>query len=362
MNKGLSHKHPSIWEMYGHQVRRIQLEVDYYLTFLQRLLVSNDMNIWLSCLLSTQRFLVTNPLCVNDVTWIPSKVKKLRSKEDMANHLGTAVFARVLLWGFGLYISRDTRYVPMEYQKSLDNGRQKQEGIIALTNDRALPNIKSMQQMLKSSVTKLSVPMFTLLQSILADFWALQSFAEPYRYEERLPQRLPNIISSTDDVDQNGGKELSALRKNIKQDMEIFRAANQKLKGTPTQRSAVDSSILENGDDDNLILSSSSSSSSSSSLSSSSSSSTSSSSSSLKVQMEIQMMSPSAINTPKENQAKTSFQKDDNSKMTKDANAESRRKKQESASSTSGDTEKFVSQRQQRNKNNRKDQENLDSR
>ena len=113
--------------MYGHQLRRIQRDVDYYLTFLQRLLVSSDLHIWLACLLSTQRFLVTNPLCVNDVTWIEgsTRVKKLRSQEDMANHLGTAVFARILLWEFGLYISRDTRYVPMEYQKSLENGKNK---------------------------------------------------------------------------------------------------------------------------------------------------------------------------------------------------------------------------------------------
>ena len=191
-----------MWEMYGHQVRRIQRDVDYYLTFLQRLLVSSDLNIWLACLLSTHRFIVTNPLCVNDVTWIEgsTRVKKLRSQEDMANHLGTAVFARILLWGFGLYISRDTRYVPMEYQKSLENGKQKQEGMIALTNDRALPSIKSIQQMLKSAFTRLAVPMFTLFQSILVDFGALKSFVEPYRYEERLPQSVSLIIGSTNDV------------------------------------------------------------------------------------------------------------------------------------------------------------------
>jgi len=212
--------HPSIWEMYGHQVRRIQLDVDYNLTFLQRLLVSSDMNIWLACLLSTQRFLVTNPLCVNDVTWIKdtTRVKKLRSQEDMANHLGTAVFGRILLWGYGLYITRDTRYVPMEYQKSMDNGRQKQEGIIALTNDRALPNIKNIQQMLKISITRLNVPMFTLFQSILVDFWALQPFVEPYRYEERLSQRLPrNSGITTDDAksDKKARRECLPQTNNI---------------------------------------------------------------------------------------------------------------------------------------------------
>jgi hypothetical protein len=293
------------------------------------------MNIWLACLLSTQRFLVTNPLCVNDVTWIKdtTRVRKLRSQEDMANHLGTAVFGRILLWGYSLYITRDTRYVPMEYQKSMDNGRQKQEGIIALTNDRALPNIKNIQQMLKISITRLNVPMFTLFQSILVDFWALQPFVEPYRYEERLSQRLPRNSGITTDDAKSDKKEESAYRKQITLDMKSFRAKHQQQQGTPTDSSKSNSSSYRSVNKDNNIQISSSSASSSSS---SSAPSTSSSSSSLSnVHKSIDMISPSAISTPLDAQTKTSNQKNDDAKMAEAAENESKKRKLESTNATS---------------------------
>jgi hypothetical protein len=277
---------------------------------------------------------------VNDVTWIEgsTRVKKLRSQEDMANHLGTAVFARILLWGFGLYISRDTRYVPMEYQKSLENGKQKQEGMIALTNDRALPSIKSIQQMLKSSITRLSVPMFTLFQSILVDFWALQSFVEPYRYEERLPQSIPLIIGSTNDVAQSDKKEMSAQRKQIESDMHLFKNSHKKLLGssTPNQSSA------DKDNKDQISMSSSS-----------SSSCTSSSSSLSRGHMSINLMSPSEIKTPHEVSAKTKTRVNENPELTEATGTEPKKRKQEIKTFKPSVAENAVENKQQGNNRTR---------
>ena len=329
--------HPSIWEMYRHQVRRIQLEVDYYLTFLQRMLVSSDLNIWLACLLSSQRFVVQHPLCINDVTWQSGKKKILRTKEDMADHFGTAVFARILLWGYCLYISRDTRCVPPEYQKSLDNGKQKSEGLIALTNDIALPDVGSIQQMLQSSITRLKVPMFTLFQTILADFWALQSFAEPYGYEERLPKRPPLINVSTNDVDQTEEEEVSSHRKTVKSDMEMYRAAKQLLEKTHTSDNESSSPGTDVEESKNQ-------------LSTSSSSSSTSSSHVYQSSLTLEMISTSAIKTPREGKSGTmSFKEDTISKMEVNDETDTKKRKRDTSASTT-------------NRNTRSNKNELDSR
>jgi len=204
-----------------------------------------------------------------------------------------------------------------------DSGKQKSDGIIALTNDSALPNVGWIQQMLKSSITRLKVPMFSLFQTILADFWALQSFAEPYRYEERLQKRFPLINGSTNDVDKTEEEEeISTHRKTIKKDMEMYRAAKKLLEKTKTS----DTESISPGTDDDK---------STSLLGSTFSSSSSSSSSDLQQSsLILNLMSPSILETPKEGKTVMSVKEIEISNMEIDHEIQSNKRKREASAST----------------------------
>ena len=41
---------------------------------------------------------------------------QVRSKKDMARYFGTALFARVCMWGFGVYVALEPNYQTPEYQ------------------------------------------------------------------------------------------------------------------------------------------------------------------------------------------------------------------------------------------------------
>ena len=130
-------------------------QFDYQLTYLQRLIKSHDINIWLSCVLTSQRFLICDPLFKTNVFNKASEFqtsnanpRQLRSKKEMARYFGTALFARVCMWGFGVYVAMEATYQTAEYQKTVQNttvnGKiNTTKGIIGLTNDKNLPSLDS---------------------------------------------------------------------------------------------------------------------------------------------------------------------------------------------------------------------------
>jgi hypothetical protein len=184
-------------------VERLFGQMDYALTSLQRLLLSSDLNIWLSCLLSNQCFLVSNPLKTTNISEMRSGKHNFRTKEDMAENFGTALFARLAIWGYSVYVTRDHHFLPPEYQTVVERIPSK-TGILGLTNDKSFPSIKDIQKLLKRSITSLSTELFALFKCILLDFWALQPFAEPMPFEKRLIKRqkdttLDNKEDSDDD-------------------------------------------------------------------------------------------------------------------------------------------------------------------
>jgi len=123
----------------------------------------------------------------------------LRSPNDMADNFGTALFARVLLWGHGVYVNRDNRYLPSDYQNTVENTQKSK--IFALTNASNLPSIKEIQKMLRKSITSLSPKQYALLQTIMMDLWATQTFAEPLTSHERKSKK--NQQTNIDDDEES---------------------------------------------------------------------------------------------------------------------------------------------------------------
>ena len=244
--------------------------IDYHLTYLQRLICSSDLNIWLSCLLSNQRFLVSNPLYKTSLTTQDSSglhYQTLRSKEDMANHFGTALFARLCLWGYNVYVGLDDAYMPSQYQKTVDKNLSK-TGTLGLTNDKNFPPIKDVQKMLKKAITSLPPLKFALFQSILMDMWALQSFAEPIRYEDRRARKSTHAIEEGNEASSDEDNE---RKKQVKSDFKVFSKVTVKtpiasLHNTPNSSNNSAAKILSSSSSTSMSSTTISSSSSSSSV------------------------------------------------------------------------------------------------
>jgi hypothetical protein len=200
-------KHPmdtmksTYWDLCRGNISRIANLIDYHLTFLQRHLLSSDLNIWMACVRSTRRFVIVNPLYRTSMLQQPQESENsvLRSPNDMADNFGTALFARVLLWGHGVYVNRDNRYLPSDYQNTVENTQKSK--IFALTNASNLPSIKEIQKMLRKSITSLSPKQYALLQTIMMDLWATQTFAEPLTSHERKSKR--NLETNIDDDEES---------------------------------------------------------------------------------------------------------------------------------------------------------------
>ena len=217
----------SAWEHGKVRLKSMIGNIDYHLTHLQRLVNSSDLNIWLGCCLSNHRFLVSNPLYKYSLSLKDRHTgdfnKMLRSKEDMAKHFGTALFARLFLWGFNVYVALDDAYMPPQYQKTIDKNQSK-AGNVGLTNDKNLPPIKDIQKMLKKSITSLPSQSFALLQSILMNMWALQPFSEPIRYEDR---RANKSTPSLDNENDNSTDEDEPRKTKVRSDFKVFSQATQ---------------------------------------------------------------------------------------------------------------------------------------
>jgi len=196
--------------------------------------MSSDLNIWLSCLLTKQGFLVTNPLLKPQYSRPASGSTIYRTKEEMADNIGTALFARIAIWGYNVYVINDEQFLPPEYQKSVEQVASK-SGILGLTNAKTFPSIQDVQKLLKRSITSLNAKQFALFQCILLDFWALQQFAQPIPFENRTSKRKHQANEKEgEDLDllQEG---LSELKRQKNTDFTFFQKA---AKASTTKSSA----------------------------------------------------------------------------------------------------------------------------
>ena len=148
------------------------------------------MNLWLTGILSNQGFIVHHP--VHRVTLCEDNIK-IREKDDMINHLGTASFARMLLWGYHTYTEHDLKCFPPDYHYKKDvegskdgllllKGTRKKKSSNAFMNtkDTLLPDVKQIQDFLKKSIQVLSGDDFQMLQSLLLDCQVLQKGTRPF--------------------------------------------------------------------------------------------------------------------------------------------------------------------------------------
>ena len=90
------------------------------------------MNLWLTGILSNQGYIVHHP--VHKETMGDDHIE-VRDKEDMINHLGTASFARILLWGYHTYTEHDLKCFPPDYHYKKDVEGSK-DGLLLLRSSK----------------------------------------------------------------------------------------------------------------------------------------------------------------------------------------------------------------------------------
>ena len=165
----------------GNSIREIQTIVD-----------NCDMNLWISCLLNNQGFLIQNPVMKMKLGQRDPRQRFVRDQTEMAKHLGTASFSRVLLWSYHTYNLKDVAYFPPDFHFRLDlTGQQggmssikkRKKGAMATMNsgkDIHLPELKQIQEFLEDSITSLEEDDFFMLQSLLVDFHVLSRWTQPF--------------------------------------------------------------------------------------------------------------------------------------------------------------------------------------
>jgi hypothetical protein len=57
---------PDVSDLTADRIAKLMGQFDHQLTFLQRVLKSHDINIWLACVLTSQRFLICERSLVQD--------------------------------------------------------------------------------------------------------------------------------------------------------------------------------------------------------------------------------------------------------------------------------------------------------
>ena len=195
-------KYTVLWLM--SEKERLRLHMDYTITRIKMVLETSDVNLWLACNLSNQGFLVEHPVYTDSkvettisTTSSPSTHKKVRTKDDFVKSMGTAMFARLILWGYHCYTLNDVRSFPsqLHYTNELTTGEpsalpkhkkknKKVDGIISMLHEKKLPSISTIQKMLQDDLKKLEDEDFRLLQSVLLDTWISHDYAQPIRYEQ----------------------------------------------------------------------------------------------------------------------------------------------------------------------------------
>jgi len=168
------------------------MEICKAIKTIQEIVQTSDMNLWVACLLTNQGFLIHHPVMTTKIGQQDLRQIFVRDKQEMSTHLGTASFARVLLWSHHTYTLKEVAYFPPDFHFRLDLSGQhggmstvkkRKKSAMATMNsgkDIHLPEIKEIQQFLEDSITSLSEDDFDLLQSILVDFYVLHRWTQPF--------------------------------------------------------------------------------------------------------------------------------------------------------------------------------------
>jgi hypothetical protein len=146
---------------------------------------------------------------------------EIRDKEDMINHLGTASFARILLWGYHTYSEHDLKCFPPDYHYKKDvegtkdgllllkgSKRKKSSNAFVNTKDTILPDVKQIQEFLKTSIRALTGEDFEMLQSLLLDCQVLHKWTRPFSL--RTKQKFGGTYQEESTPKQSESKEKKA--------------------------------------------------------------------------------------------------------------------------------------------------------
>ena len=176
------------------------------------------MNLWLTGILSNQGYIIHHP--VHRLTMHDDRLE-IRDKEDMINHLGTASFARILLWGYHTYSEHDLKCFPPDYHYKKDvegtkdgllllkgSKRKKSSNAFVNTKDTILPDVKHIQEFLKKSIRDLTGEDFEMLQSLLLDCDVLQKWTRPFSL--RTKQKFGGTYQEESTPKQSESKENKA--------------------------------------------------------------------------------------------------------------------------------------------------------
>jgi len=159
---------------------------------IQEVVHTCDMNLWVSCLLNNQGFLIKHPVLKIKLGQQDQRQRYVRDQNEMAKNLGTASFARVLLWSYHTYNLKDVAYFPPDFhyrqdltgqQGGMSSVKKRKKGAMATMNsgkDINLPEIKQIQDFLMDSITSLEDKDFYLLQCLLLDFHVLNRWTQPF--------------------------------------------------------------------------------------------------------------------------------------------------------------------------------------
>jgi hypothetical protein len=159
---------------------------------IQEVVHTCDMNLWMSCLLNNQGFLIKHPVLKMKLGQQDQRQRYVRDQNEMAKHLGTASFARVLLWSYHAYNLKDVAYFPPDFhyrqdltgqQGGMSSVKKRKKGAMATMNsgkDINLPEIQQIQDFLVDSITSLEENDFYLLQCLLLDFHVLNKWTQPF--------------------------------------------------------------------------------------------------------------------------------------------------------------------------------------
>lgn len=185
---------------------------------------NSPLNIAFLSVLNHCEFVVTNPIVDEMTGELHASAKK------MANHIGWVNMAYLCQCGYAYFNSgrriklkpRSAKLEKVHKAKPKGNGKEDedvqkddepievegkdnlQEVVESLVSSHELPPVEELAMFLKNAFTSLPSKQFNFFQSILPDFWPLQTWNRPLDYkEERSIQRIvsENIVKSKPLVD-----------------------------------------------------------------------------------------------------------------------------------------------------------------
>lgn len=216
----------------------------------------SDINLWMACLLNNQGFIYDHPV-MKTITGGHDQI--IRTKEDMCDHMSTALFARILIWGHHTYTLHNVRYFPPDFHykqdltgskegmRSTKNSKSKKSSTVFTpsANDNLLPEISQIQKLLKQSILDLDDNHFSLLQCCIMDLYCLQAWTQPFSkkaksiYDGVMDDDTPNPKDDKVAESTPGVGEMNDAWKHYQQ---------HKLANTPSAQKATRSS--DDDDDD----------------------------------------------------------------------------------------------------------------